>query len=294
MLHIPVLIEESLDALQLHNNGTYLDATFGCGGHTKALLEHAPSATLFVCDRDLAALETLHHWEKKPEQAWHTNYSAIDSYCEPASLDGILADLGVCSTQIDEADRGFSFSHSGPLDMRMDTSQTLTLETLLRTTNETDLANIIYRYGEERYSRRIARKICEEFRAGKVKTTQDLASLVEKVVKQSKMEKKHPATRTFQALRIAVNNEFEHLERFLDKAPHCLKEEGRLVVITFHSLEYQIVKEHFSNQLKNDLWAVNGFKMKKVLHPLFPCAIEQAENPRSRSARLHVYERQKI
>lgn len=294
MLHIPVLLEESLEALQLRNDGTYLDATFGRGGHTKALLERAPSSTLFVCDRDLAALEALENWDAKPAQAWHTNYSAIDSYCEPASLDGILADLGVCSTQIDEADRGFSFTHSGPLDMRMDKSQALTLETLLRTTNETDLANIIYRYGEERYSRRIAKKICEDFPAGKIKTTADLASVVEKVVKQSKLEKKHPATRTFQALRIAVNNEFEHLERFLDKAPYCLKDGGRLVVITFHSLEYQIVKEHFLNKLKNDLWAVHGFKMKKVLHPLFPCALEQSDNPRSRSARLHVYERQKI
>lgn len=290
--HTPVLLDECLDALQLKNHGCYLDATFGRGGHSRALLEQAPGATLFVCDRDKAALDTLQHWATPPQKAWHDNYSSIDTYCDLESLDGILADLGVCSTQIDEAERGFSFTHSGPLDMRMDRSQDLTLEKLLRTTNETDLANIIYRYGQERHSRRVAQKICQEFSAGKLRTTAELATLISRVVKQSKLEKKHPATRTFQALRIAVNQEFEHLERFLDKAPLCLKNGGRLVVITFHSLEYQIVKEHFLDDLKKSLWETKGFKMVKVLHPLFPSALEQAANPRSRSARLHVYERQ--
>lgn len=293
-LHTPVLLDESLEALQLAPQACYLDATFGRGGHSKALQERCPQAELWVCDRDHTAIDSLHHWDRQPEKAWNMNYSEIDQHCPSESLDGILADLGLCSAQLDQAGRGFSFNSPGPLDMRMDLNQDLTLEQLLATTSETDLANIIYRYGEERRSRAIARHISAAFKAGNLKTTADLAHIVRRCIKPSRHEQKHPATRTFQALRIAVNNEFEHLELFLDRAPYCLKDGGRLVLITFHSLEYRIVKEHFQDQLKNILCAQKGFVMKKMIHPLFPTAVEQEENPRARSARLHVYERQPL
>jgi 16S rRNA (cytosine1402-N4)-methyltransferase len=200
----------------------------------------------------------------------------------------------VCSAQIDTPERGFSFNHPGPLDMRMDKTQDRTLASLLSSTKESDLANIIYQYGQERYSRRVAPVILEAFHAGKIQTTADLAHYVSKVVKQSPLEKKHPATRTFQALRIAVNNELEHLSLFLKAAPTVLKNGGRLALITFHSLEYQIVKEHFMDKLTVMSYEAQHFKMVKIAHPLFPSALEQSSNPRSRSARLHIYEKRVI
>lgn len=292
--HTPVFLEESLDALQLRNDGCYLDATFGRGGHSHALQQRVPDATLWVCDRDQTAINSLATWDRPPDQAWQINYSEINQYCPEESLDGILADLGLCSAQLDQAQRGFSFAGEGPLDMRMDPSQELTLEKLLHQVSEEQLANIIYRYGEERRSRSIARKILEALKAGSLKTTTDLAAIVRRCIKPSRHEKKHPATRTFQALRIAVNNEFEHLNLFLDRAPFCLKNDGLLVLITFHSLEYRLVREHFQDTLKAHLWEQKRFTMKKMIHPLFPSALEEQNNPRARSARLHVYQRQAL
>lgn len=278
--HVPVLGAEVLDGLALKPGGTYLDATAGGGGHSRLILAAAPNSRLVALDQDeqaIAALRANLAEFGKRVLLRHTNFSSYN----PGKLrfDGILADLGVSSVQFDQGDRGFSFRHPAPLDMRMNRQQALTAADLVNTWDEGDLGNLFYRYGEERLSRRIARRIVEQ---RPFNTTTELAEAIARSVPPSYRHGRiHPATRVFQALRIAVNDELKVLETFLNMAPDWLVPGGRLAIISFHSLEDRLVKHAF--RAAPTLRVVT----KK---PVQPAEAELADNPRARSAKLRVAE----
>lgn len=293
-LHIPVLLSESLEYLSISSDNStapqkFLDATFGRGGHSKEILKSlSPTSQLYICDRDVRAIETANKWEESRLTPIHSNYSEVFNVIDEP-LDGVLADLGLCSAQLDCPERGFSFRAEGPIDMRMDLTQNQTALDVIKKSNPKTLADIIYKYGEERRSRPIAKEIYERYHKGQLKSTVDLAQCAIKFY--PKGSDKHPATRLFQALRIATNEEFEHIEKFITLAGENLKNNGRLVIITFHSLEYTVVKNAI--RTINDQYRHNdtAWNLKKVTHPLFPQDCEIKSNPRARSARLHVFEK---
>lgn len=297
--HIPVLLDTVLDALQPQPGGVYVDGTLGAGGHSAALLEaSAPDGRVLAFDRDPVALEIarkrLVGYGERFEGV-HASYTQMEHHVD-AGVDGILLDLGYSSLQIDDPARGFSFQHEGPLDMRFDTEQTLNAAEIVNTWREAEIADVIYRYGEERHSRRIARAIVA---ARPIETTQELAELVKHSVPRSR-EKIHPATRTFQGLRIAINDELGELERVLSQAVRLLRPGGRLAVISFHSLEDRIVK-HFLREQARDCICLPEQPMCTCEHepvlrvitkkPLIATEAEIAANPRARSAKLRVGEK---
>jgi 16S rRNA (cytosine1402-N4)-methyltransferase len=275
-LHIPVLSQEIVTGLGVIANGWYLDATVGGGGHSELILQAAPDVRLVAIDRDFQALAAAKiRLAPYPDrvQFWQGNYA--DYQPLEQKFDGIIADLGVSSVQLDLAERGFSFRHEAPLDMRMDRSQSMTAADLVNHTSEVELARIIFTYGEERLSRQIARDIV----AGRpfTTTTQLAYTIGGAVPKSYRYGRIHPATRTFQALRIEVNQELSGLEKFLQVAPTWLKPEGKIGLISFHSLEDRIVK-HTLREHEN----------LKVLtkKPIIATDTELATNPRARSAKL--------
>ncbi|MCY7331466.1 MAG: 16S rRNA (cytosine(1402)-N(4))-methyltransferase RsmH [Pseudanabaena sp. CAN_BIN31] len=280
--HVPVLAEPAIAGLEIISGGIYLDCTVGGGGHSSLILQAAENVRLVGIDRDemaiAAATEKLTDYENRVT-FWRGNF------CEykPAPnllFDGILADLGVSSTQFDVAERGFSFRESGDLDMRMDNRQTLTAAEIVNHYKEVELANIFFKLGEERLSRRIARQIVEK---RPFKTTLELANAISACVPASYRNGRiHPATRTFQALRIAVNRELESLEKWLTIAPNWLKTGGKIAVITFHSLEDRIVKHTFREDDRLQVLT------KKVI---IASDAEIKSNPRSRSAKLRLAQR---
>lgn len=257
-LHKSVLLEESIKCLKINKDGIYIDATFGRGGHSKEVLSHlSPMGKLFVIDKDpdaIAVAKSLHEQDPRVEY-FHGSYAEIKDLCEQhgisGQVDGVFADLGVSSPQLDEAERGFSFTKDGPLDMRMNTSSGFTAQQWLQESEEEDIANTIYQYGEERFSRRIARKIVTLRQEQDISTTLQLAEIVSSAIPK-KEKHKHPATRTFQAIRIKVNNELGDLEDFLRLSFDMLKVGGRLTIISFHSLEDRIVKKFFANLANGD------------------------------------------
>ncbi|WP_373547621.1 16S rRNA (cytosine(1402)-N(4))-methyltransferase RsmH [Chamaesiphon sp.] len=273
--HIPVLSQETVAGLGVVARGWYLDATVGGGGHSELILKAAPDVRLVALDRDLQALDAAKARLSPYEgvQFWHGNYA--DYQPLEQKFDGIIADLGVSSVQLDLAERGFSFRNEAPLDMRMDRSQGTTAADLVNHTSEVELARIIFTYGEERLSRQIARDIV----AGRpfTTTTQLAYTIGGAVPKSYRYGRIHPATRTFQALRIVVNQELSSLEKFLAIAPTWLKPEGKIGLISFHSLEDRIVK-HTLRENEN----------LKVLtkKPIIASDAELATNPRARSAKL--------
>lgn len=306
-LHQPVLLAETVKMLNLRGGGkTFVDATLGLGGHTEAILSVSAESKVLGIDQDLEAImlakERLKGFGDRVE-IFHANFSEIkrvlaDAHVEKA--DGVLADLGVSSLQFDSETRGFSFRFDAPLDMRMNAdSDAETAAELLENLSEEEIADIIYRYGEERFSRRIARRIVWKREKGEpVKRTKELADLVEKAIGRGKGKVKiHPATRTFQALRIAVNRELEILEQFIRDAAGILKKDGRLVLITFHSLEDRIVKQTLQ-KLAGKCFCpprlprcVCGAKKEiEILtkKPIVPGEKELAENARARSAKLRA------
>ena len=276
--HVPVLPAPVIDALKIKAGGRYLDATVGGGGHSQLILQAAPDITLVALDQDLQALAAAQAAlvDFKDQVTFHhTNFSAY----EPGELrfDGILADIGVSSTQLDQSQRGFSFRAEAPLDMRMDSTQALTAEEIVNHWDEKTIADTIYEYGEERLSRRIARRIIEQ---RPFRTTTELAfAIAGAFPPKARHGRIHPATRSFQALRIAVNSELSVLEQFLAKAPNWLNPSGRLAVISFHSLEDRIVK-----------YAFRGDERLQIVtkKPLVASREEVQENKRSRSAKLRV------
>jgi 16S rRNA (cytosine1402-N4)-methyltransferase len=279
--HIPVLGQEVVEGLAVCPGGHYLDATVGGGGHSSLILQAAADVQITAIDQDeqaLAAARSKMADYGDRVQFWRGNFSEY----QPGAVrfDGIVADLGVSSAQFDIAERGFSFRHTAPLDMRMNQQQSLTAATVINTWEETQLANIFFTYGEERLSRRIARRIVER---RPFETTTELAETIFHSVPRSyRYGRIHPATRTFQALRIVVNRELEVLETLLKQAPEWLKPGGRIALISFHSLEDRIVK----HTLKES-------PVLKVLtkKPIVPQETELAQNPRARSAKLRVAEK---
>jgi len=284
-LHEPVLLAEALELLAVRPEGRYLDGTVGLGGHAEAILRQSePNGTLLGVDRDsealAAAAERLRRFGDRASLV-HGDYREIPKLLGRERVDGILLDLGVSSLQLDSPDRGFSFRAEGPLDMRMDRSQGQTAAELVNRLPERELADLIYRYGEERASRRIARAIVEARRRERIATTSQLASIVRRAAGRSRRPGLDPATRTFQALRIQVNRELEGLADCLRRLADCLAPGGRLVVIAFHSLEDREVKQTF-RELSGSGFALLTKK------PRSPGPEESAQNPRSRSARLRA------
>lgn len=278
--HIPVLSEQVLAGLQVKAGGRYLDATVGGGGHSELILQAAPNVKLVALDQDPQALAAAQARLQKWSSAAfvHTNFSKYEP--DERKFDGILADIGVSSTQLDQAQRGFSFRQSAPLDMRMDSTQALTAEEIVNHWDEKAIADTIYEYGEERLSRRIARRIVDK---RPFTTTTELAwEVAGAYPAKARHGRIHPATRTFQALRIAVNGELDALKILLEKAPDWLNPGGRLAIISFHSLEDRIVKYAYREDERLQIIT------KK---PLVASEEEVKGNARSRSAKLRIAER---
>jgi 16S rRNA (cytosine1402-N4)-methyltransferase len=291
-IHEPVMAGEIRTLLGERGARTIVDATVGTGGHSLAILETlGGEARLLGIDRDARALVlAAGRLARFGERAVlrHGNFADIDELLDALgweSVDAILADLGMSSFALDDPDRGFSFRREGPLDMRMDSNERVSAHELVNEEGEAELARIIYSYGEERASRRIARAIVQARRRRPLETTRDLRAVIEGALRGRRSGTIHPATRTFQALRIAVNHEIESLEAFIQAAPARLAPGGRMIVIAYHSLEDRPVKERFRSLVRSgEFLAVTGKAMR-------PGADELARNPRARSARLRCIER---
>jgi 16S rRNA (cytosine1402-N4)-methyltransferase len=293
--HVPVLLKEAIEYLQVRPGSTILDATLGLAGHAEQIVRRlGPAGSLIGFDRDPQALalakERLDHvCEELSEQAPAITligeaFSAAPLHIAPGSLDGLLADIGVSSLQLEDASRGFSFMADGDLNMLMDPRCGPTAEQVVNEASERELADLIYEYGEERRSRRIARAIV---RGRPIATTGELARIVAQAAPTMKHERIHPATRTFQALRIHVNHELDEIKALLEAAPKLLKPSGRLVVIDFHSLEDRILKDSLRDGAQKGIWTVLTKK------PVTPGEEEVDRNPRARSAKLRAAERTK-
>jgi 16S rRNA (cytosine1402-N4)-methyltransferase len=292
--HVPVLLKEAIDFLNVRRGGTYIDATVGLGGHSYEIAKRlgAPGH-LIGLDKDPKALEIAGVRLRASgfaEADWpkvtllHRSFAEIASGQRPATIDGILADIGMSSLQLNDAARGFSFQADGPLDMRMDPRSERTAEQVVNHLDERELADVIYEFGEERRSRRIARAIC---RSRPIRSTAHLADVISAAARPMNSEPRriHPATRTFQALRIFVNRELDDLRALVNAAPRILKPEGRVVVISFHSLEDRIVKDAFRESVKQ------GYFSLLTKKPLTATEEESDRNPRARSAKLRAAER---
>ena len=310
--HVPVLLKEAIDFLAVKRGGTYLDATVGLGGHSYEIARRlgAPGH-LIGFDKDPAALEQARERlkpinsrsslvvseaaaerpttsDQRPELDWpqitliHGSFAEAGERVAPASLDGMMADLGVSSLQLNDSARGFSFQAEGPLDMRMNPVSGETAEQVVNHIDERELADVIYEFGEERRSRRIARAIV---RSRPIRTTKQLVEVISAAARSMKHERIHPATRTFQALRIFVNRELDDLKALLEAAPRVLKPGGRLVTISFHSLEDRIVKDALHDGAKQ------GWYRLLTKKPVTASEEEIDRNPRSRSAKMRAAEK---
>jgi len=303
--HRPVLLRETIELLAAERGGLFVDCTAGLGGHSEAILQTSSDATVLGIDRDGEALELArkrlaqYGSRFRAVQADFRELTRVLATANVGQPRGILADLGVSSWQLDSPSRGFSFRHDAPLDMRMDASGDVeTAAELLGRLSEVDIARIIFEYGEERRSRRIARFIVERRERGEpVSTTRDLAQLVERAIGPGKKRRIHPATRTFQALRIAVNQELENLDGFVSEAVDLLEPDGRLAVISFHSLEDRIIKRtllKLSGRCqcppRVPICACGARRVIEILtrRPITPDEEETAGNPRARSAKLRA------
>ena len=287
--HIPVLLREAIEFLNVRPDGIYIDATLGAGGHAEAILRQLGSGKLLGIDRDPVALAAARERLKDFGEnlvTMHGNFAQIDALHARSGLppaDGLLADLGMSSMQIEDASRGFSFNTPGPLDMRMDPGADVSAADLVNQMSERDLADMIFKLGEERHSRRIARAIVK---GRPYRLTTELAQVVTRAIpSRAALHHLHPATRTFQALRLAVNEELESLESLLTKALSVLKPGGRVVIISFHSLEDRPVKRAFQ------AWQRDGRARILTRKVTRPSEEEVQVNPRSRSAKLRAAER---
>ena len=305
--HKPVLLNECIKGLNIKPDGIYVDGTLGGAGHSKEILKRLDKnkGLLIGIDRDEEALQAakqnLSEYENvKYVHGNHDNIKEILESLKIDKVDGILLDLGVSSYQLDERERGFSYLGSNELDMRMDKSQRLTAMEVVNNYKEEHLANIIYEYGEERFSRNIARNICIERRKKKIETTDELVKIIEKSIPRLNPKEGHPAKRTFQAIRIEVNNEIKPLEDTIKNSIDVLKPEGRLCVITFHSLEDRAVKQAMNRAKgmctcpKDIPYCVCGAKELGTVitrKPIIASEEEQMENSRSKSAKLRIFEK---
>lgn len=301
--HIPVMVNEVLGGLNVQGSGRYVDCTAGAGGHTLAILKASADARVLSIDKDPAAnaiyRETVRGYEKRIElvKADFSELTKVVTDAGFAPANGVLFDLGISSMQMDEASRGFSFQSEGPLDMRMDPSQRISAGDVVNDYGQRELGALIYKYGEEQSANRIAAAI---IRARPIRTTAQLADVVSAAKGGRRGARIHPATQTFQAIRIAVNDELQRLESALRQTLDILAPEGRLVVISYHSLEDRIVKQFMRSEQKDCICPPGlpecrcGHKATlKIIKPDFmpPSAEEISSNPRSRSAKLRVAER---
>jgi 16S rRNA (cytosine1402-N4)-methyltransferase len=282
--HVPVLAQEVLAQLGPIAGHVVVDGTLGGGGHARLLAGAVGSeGRVLALDRDLGAVERAAELLRDlPVQCLHANYADLPEVladCGVAAVDGILLDLGLSSDQLADADRGFSFHSSGPLDLRFDTTRGEPAWKLIERLSEEHLANVLFELGEERYSRRIARQIVSRRKQSPVRTAGELAELVRRAVPRSRRERIDPATRSFQALRIAVNEELKWLQVALRRLPDCLRPGGRMAVISFHSLEDRLVKEAFRDDMRLEV---------VTRKPVRPTEAETFNNPRARSAKLRV------
>jgi 16S rRNA (cytosine1402-N4)-methyltransferase len=288
-LHVPVLVRETLEFLNVRPEGIYIDATLGGGGHSQEILKRLESGRLLSLDRDPRAIEVAgarlaEFGEKLMMQ--HGNFADIDALHAASGLppvDGVIADLGLSSIQLDDASRGFSFNLTGPLDMRMDPGAELTAADLVNHADERELADIFFKLGEERHSRRIARAIVK---ARPYRFTTELAQVVTRAIpSRAGLHQIHPATRSFMALRLAVNGELENLDQFLGKVLSVLRPGGRVVILSFHSLEDRPVKQAFRR------WQDEGLATLLTRKIVRPTEEEVQINPRARSAKLRAAEK---
>ena len=297
MLHSPVLLEESIDFLITNPSGKYIDATFGRGGHSRKILDSiSKDGELLALDKDIEAIRFAEeNFKDKNFLIKHAGFEDLDSLNDAKKADGILFDFGLCSTHYDDPSRGFSFSEAGPLDMRIDLRQSKKLEDLLQIIDAEKLANIIYKYGDEKESRKISHAIIDSYKDGKILNTIDLAEVIKKS-KTRLPNKIHPATKTFQALRIYLNDEINNLNIGLNKSKDLIKTGGRIVCISFHSLEDRSVKHSFAPKkisypkeipLNNEVIK----KFKVVAKKIKPSTSELQRNRRSRSAIMRVFEK---
>ena len=304
--HIPVLLNECIEGLQIKPQGIYVDGTLGGAGHSEQIAKRLDKNGILIgIDRDTQAIEAAKEKLKdyRNIQYVHGNHDEIKDILAELSIDsvdGILLDLGVSSYQLDETQRGFSYMRDADLDMRMDQSSRLTAKTVVNTYPEEKLANIIYEYGEERFSRRIAKNICEYRKQKEIETTLELAHIIEKSIPARMKKDGHPAKRTFQAIRIEVNDEIQPLYTTIRNCIEVLKPGGRLCVITFHSLEDKAVKTAFAEAQGKCTcppglpYCVCGAKsVGKIItrKPIIPSEEEQKQNSRSKSAKLRIFEK---
>ena len=304
--HKPVMLMPCIKGLEIKKDGIYVDGTLGGAGHSIEIAKRlSPKGKLIGIDRDEEALTAAQEKLKDFSNVIyvhdnHDNIKEILEKLEIEKVDGILLDLGVSSYQLDERNRGFSYLGENKLDMRMDKTQELTAETVVNTYEEKELADIIYQYGEERFSRQIARNICKQREKEKITTTKQLVEIIENSIPKSKQKDGHPAKRTFQAIRIEVNNEIKPLYNTVLNCINCLNDKGRLCIITFHSLEDRAVKNAYIEAqgkctCPSDLpYCVCGAKsLGKIItrKPIIANEEEQLENSRSKSAKLRIFER---
>lgn len=301
-LHFPVMLFECIEMLDIKPDGTYIDGTFGRGGHSREIARRIPGGRLICIDRDISAIE----YGRETFSEFNNVEFIKGDFCDIPDLvsekvDGILLDLGVSSPQLDEAGRGFSYMADGPLDMRMDRAQTLTARDIVNRASFEEIRRILSEYGEERYSSKIASAIVREREKCELTSTSQLVEIIKSAMPAAALrEKQHPAKRSFQGLRIAVNDELGEIERFLSSLPQMLKAGGRAVIITFHSLEDRLVKRAFRTAEKPctcpasiPVCVCGKVPTLKVISnkPILPSEDEISKNPRSRSAKVRVAER---
>ncbi|NLV89184.1 MAG: 16S rRNA (cytosine(1402)-N(4))-methyltransferase RsmH [Tissierellia bacterium] len=305
--HVPVLLKECIEGLKIKPNGIYVDGTLGGGGHSKEIVKRLEGGKLIGIDQDLNALKKARQVLKEYEDKVifvHNNYRNLDLILDEIGIDkvdGILLDLGVSSHQLDEESRGFSHNKDAPLDMRMDETKDFSAWDVVNKYTEKDLERIIWDYGEERWAKRIAKFIVEERKKKPIDTTLELVSVIKKAIpKNARKDGHHPAKKTFQGIRIEVNRELEVLKESIPKMVEVLNPGGRLVIITFHSLEDRIVKESFKELNKDcvcppQLPQCICDKVKEIeiitRKPIIPSEEEVNSNPRSRSAKLRIGEK---
>lgn len=304
--HKPVLLNECIEGLNINPEGIYVDGTLGGAGHSIEILKKLSEKGMLIgIDRDEEALKAAKNRlaQYKNVKYVHDNHDNIKNILQKLNIDkvdGILLDLGVSSYQLDERNRGFSYLGDNELDMRMDKTQELTAKEIVNKYQEKELANIIYEYGEEKFSRQIAKNICQYRKEKTINTTKQLVEIIEKSIPKSKQNNGHPAKRTFQAIRIEVNNEIKPLYNTVKDSIDCLKSKGRLCIITFHSLEDRAVKNAYIEAkgkctCPSDLpYCVCGAKsLGKIINkkPIIATEEEQKENSRSKSAKLRIFEK---
>ncbi len=300
--HETVMLNEATEALNIQPQGFYVDATFGRGGHARVIAQKLTEGKLLVIDKDPQAIEQAQALKSQgfPIEIRQGSFTHLAKWIHELAwnqIDGILFDLGVSSPQLDDPERGFSFMKSGPLDMRMDTTQGISAADWLKVAKEEDIAKVLKEYGEERYAKRIARRICEVRLTKSIETTDQLVAVIAQAQPQ-KEKHKHFATRSFQAIRIFINQELDDLQVALEQAIDLLRKEGHLVVISFHSLEDRIVKTCFKKAAKGSdipyfipLLHTQSDAKVKLLGKYKPASSETARNPRARSAMMRVVEK---